>query len=162
MTEKPVKQKKKSIELPISEITLRKYEKPSSNLIRREIFMKICLSLGLLQPGDSRDIIVDILQAIAESKKPLTTRQIMKKVEAQRKKQRIELLGLTYPNVCRQLRRLKQLMLIESRADKYRLNENDSIKNTFNEKIMKFYVESIKDRINEYLALADKSKDKSQ
>ena len=47
-------------DIPLSEITLRKYEKPS-NLERRELVRKICLSLGLLQLGDSRDIIVDIL-----------------------------------------------------------------------------------------------------
>ena len=82
------KKKKKSIELPIAEITLRKYEKlhdDAEKIGRREIIRKICLSLGLLQPGDSRDIIVDIFQAIIDSKKPLTTKEIMNKVEKQKK-----------------------------------------------------------------------------
>ena len=44
-------------EFPLAEITLRKYESPYE-LGRRELVKKICLSLGLLQPGDSRDVIV--------------------------------------------------------------------------------------------------------
>jgi len=37
----------------LSELTLRKYEKPYQT-DKREIVKKICLSLGLLQPGDNR------------------------------------------------------------------------------------------------------------
>jgi len=147
--------KKKSIELPISEITLRKYEKPHENMDKREIVRKICLSLGLLQPGDSRDIIVDIFQTILDSKKPIPTKDIMSKVIKQREKYKLPLLGLTYPNVCRQLRRLKQMMIIEVKADKYRMNENDSLKNIFNEKIVKYYMASIQDRVNDYLNLLE-------
>lgn len=150
-----VKPKKKSIELPISEITLRKYEKPNQNIDRRELIRKICLSLGLLQPGDSRDIIVDIFQAIIDAKKAIPTKNIMKKVIEQRKKYNLPIIGLTYPNVCRQLRRLKQLMLIEVKADKYGLNENDSLKNIFNEKIIKYYTTSIQERVNDYLQLLE-------
>ncbi len=47
-------------DIPLGEITLRKYEKPY-DAPKRELVRKVCLSLGLLQPGDSRDIIVDIL-----------------------------------------------------------------------------------------------------
>jgi len=47
-------------DIPLAEITLRRYEKPYDSS-KRELVRKICLSLGLLQPGDSRDIIVDIL-----------------------------------------------------------------------------------------------------
>ena len=38
-------------EVPLTEITLRRYEKPYDS--SKEIIRKICLSLGLLQPGDS-------------------------------------------------------------------------------------------------------------
>ena len=55
-------------DIPLSEITLRKYEKPN-NLEKRELIRKICLSLGLLQLGDSRDIIVDILMVLVEANK---------------------------------------------------------------------------------------------
>ena len=54
-------------ETPLMEITLRRYESPH-NLNQRDTLKKICLSLGLLQPGDSRDIIVDILLVLEKAK----------------------------------------------------------------------------------------------
>ena len=53
-------------DLPLSEIILRRYEKPY-NLGRRELVKKICLSLGLLHAGDSRCIIVDILLVLIDA-----------------------------------------------------------------------------------------------
>ena len=70
-------------DIALSEITLRKYEKPY-DLDKRELVKKICLSLGLLQPGDSRDVIVDILMILIESskeKKSLNSDEIKSKVE---------------------------------------------------------------------------------
>ncbi|MBW3022825.1 hypothetical protein KY308_01865, partial [Candidatus Woesearchaeota archaeon] len=57
-------------ETPIHEITLRRYEKPYSSS-KRDLVKKACLSLGLLQPGDSRDIVVDVLYILLESGKEL-------------------------------------------------------------------------------------------
>lgn len=139
------------IEQPISEVTLRKYEKISPDTDRREVYRKLCMSLGILNAGESRDIMIDLFQAIADSRKALATKDIMNKVISQRKKYNLPMLGLTYPNVCRQLRRLKQLMLIESRADKYRLNQGDSLKKIFNDRIIKYSIPSIQERINEYI-----------
>ena len=56
-----------SKDTPLSEITFRRYEKPNAKA--RELVRKFCLSIGLLQPGDSRDIIVDILQVLIQSSK---------------------------------------------------------------------------------------------
>jgi len=55
-------------ETPLMEITLRRYESPH-NLNKRDTLKKLCLSLGLLQPGDSRDVIVDILLVLERAKK---------------------------------------------------------------------------------------------
>ena len=52
-----------SRDIPLSEITLRRYEKPIG-LSERDLFRKICLSVGLLQPGDSRDVIVDVFYVL--------------------------------------------------------------------------------------------------
>jgi len=65
-------------ETPLKEITLRRYESPH-NLTKREALKKICLSLGLLQPGDTRDVIVDILlilEKYKEVKKEITAMEI--------------------------------------------------------------------------------------
>ena len=57
--------KKVSKDIPLAEITLRKYEKPGE-LSKRDLIKKLCLSVGLLQPGDSRDVIVDIFYVLKE------------------------------------------------------------------------------------------------
>ena len=53
---------------PISEITLRRFERPF-NEDKVSLIRKFCISLGLLQTGDSRDVIVDILKLFLESSK---------------------------------------------------------------------------------------------
>ena len=55
-------------DIPLKEITLRRYEKPY-DLEGRELIKKFCLSIGLLQPGDSRDVVVDVLRVLLEAKK---------------------------------------------------------------------------------------------
>jgi hypothetical protein len=69
-------------DLPLAEITLRKYEKPYQTE-RRELVKKVCLSLGLLQPGDSRDVIVDVLMVLDDARKEkgqLTSDKVKDKV----------------------------------------------------------------------------------
>ena len=140
---------------PLAEITLRKYENPN-NLSNRELIKKLCLSLGLLQPGDSRDIIVDIFLILINEKNKLSAKQIEEKVIELRKKENMQLKGIASSNIRRQLKRLKDLFLIESVANEYRINENEKLINIFEEKIEKFYIKSITDRIKEYLKIMDK------
>ena len=140
---------------PLAEITLRKYEKPY-DLSNRELIKKLCLSLGLLQPGDSRDIIVDIFLILINEKNKLSAKQIEEKVIELRKKENMQLKGIASSNIRRQLKRLKDLFLIESVANEYRINENEKLINIFEEKIEKFYIKSITDRIKEYLKIMDK------
>jgi len=141
-------------ETPLAEITLRKYERPF-DLERREIFKKICLSLGLLQPGDSRDVIVDVLQVIIDNKE-LNSEDIVEKVIANRKKKKLEMLGIAPSNIRRQIKRLKDLFLIEKFENSYRVSENATLAEVFEEKIEKFLLTSIMDRVKEYLRELEK------
>jgi len=112
-------------DIPLGEITLRRYEKPYDSS-QRELIRKICLSLGLLQPGDSRDIIVDILQVLEESRKTrtqLTSFQIRDKVEVLRKENSLESKGLAESNIRRQLKRLRDSMLVDKQGNNYRISE---------------------------------------
>src|SRR3989338_6406489 len=96
-------------DIPLSEITLRKYEK-SNKLEKRELTRKICLSLGLLQLGDSRDIIVDILMVLLEANKKkerLSSDEIKERTGEIRKKYSLETKGLAESNIRRQLKRLR-------------------------------------------------------
>lgn len=135
---------------PFSEITLRKYEKPS-NISGRELVRKICLSLGLLQPGDSRDIIVDILYLILKENKEMTASEIEKKVIELRKSQNLALVGVAGSNVRRQIKRLRNMFIIEKKGNAYRITENMNLVDIFEEKIQKFYVDGITSRVKDYL-----------
>ena len=142
----------------LSEITLRKYEKPYQ-LNPRDLAKKICLSLGLLQPGDSRDVVVDILLILIEArkgKKELNLAQIKEKIIDVRKKSNLELRGIANSNIRRQLKRLRDIFVIEKIANNYRITEFDSLGSIFEEKIERFYVASIIERIKEYLQELDK------
>jgi predicted transcriptional regulator len=145
-------------DIPLSEITLRKYEKPIG-LEKRELVRKICLSLGLLQLADSRDVIVDILLILIEAnktKKPLTSEEIKTQVEQSRKKYSLETKGLAESNIRRQLKRLRDAMLIEKSENKYYLTEHSTLSEIFTNNIEKFVIPQILERINEYLDELDK------
>lgn len=140
-------------DIPLSEITLRKYEKPY-NLERRELVKKICLSLGLLQPGDGRDIIVDILLVLLDAgreKKELSSEEINARVEETRKSHSLEMKGLAESNIRRQLKRLRDLMLIDKQQNLYKISEFETLERIFEQKIENFIVPQTIERIKEYL-----------
>ena len=130
-------------DIPLAEITLRKYEDPK-NLFGREYVRKLCLSIGLLQPGDSRDIIVDILHVLLRERRQLSLPEI------ERKKAKLQLLGVAQSNIRRQLRRLRELFLVEKVRNAYRITENEHLGDLFEQKIQKYYLESIVSRVRQY------------
>ena len=141
-------------DIPLSEITLRRYEKP--NLQGRELVRKLCLSLGLLQPGDSRDVIVDVLHLILKERKDMNSEEIRQKVIDYRKNNNLALFGVASSNIRRQLKRLRDVFLIEKQANSYRIMENLSMNEILAEKIHKLMLPSILDRVNEYFDAVDK------
>ena len=145
-------------DIPLSEITLRKYEKPSG-LEKRELVRKICLSLGLLQLGDSRDVIVDIFMVLIDANKnreKLTSNEIGKRVGVIRKKYSLETKGLAESNIRRQLKRLRDGMLVDKQGNDYYLHENESLSNIFENNIERFVIPQIMERVKEYLLELDK------
>ena len=138
---------------PLSEITLRKYERPYQS-DKRGLVRKVCLSLGLLQPGDSRDIVVDILLVLLrarEDKKELELEKIKEQAIEARKLASLEIKGIADSNIRRQLKRLKDNMIIESSVNKYYLSENASLKEIFEKRFEKFIIPQTIERIKEYL-----------
>ncbi len=140
---------------PIKEITLRRYEKPHSDLNERTLVRKFCLSIGLLNPGDKRDVIVDILRVLMNSKEPLSVTEIKEKLIELRKSENLELKGIAESNIRRQLRRLKELYLIDKIGGAYMISENDSFENIFEDKIKKFVIEHIIERVKDYAKALD-------
>ena len=140
-------------DIALSEITLRKYEKPYQ-LNKRELVKKICLSIGLLQPGDSRDVMVDILGVLTESakeKRAISSDEIKLRVEEERKKNSLEMKGIAESNIRRQLKRLRDLMLVEKKNNLYNISEFETLENLFSNKIENFLIPQTIERIKEYL-----------
>jgi len=146
-----------SKDIPLAEITLRKYERPYDTQNKRELIKKLCLSIGLLQPGDSRDIIVDVLQILLTSKKELTSEDIRSFVIENRKKENLSLKGIAASNIRRQLKRLKDMFLIENINNNYRINENEKLIKIFEDKISNYYLNGIVDRVKEYFNAVDQN-----
>lgn len=140
-------------EEPLSEIILRRYERPK-NIKGRELVKKVCLSLGLLQPGDSRDIIIDILHIILLNKE-LKCAEIEKKVIDYREKNNLPVLGVASSNIRRQLKRLRNIHLIEKKGSKYRIFHESPLEESFEDNTQMLIDNSIK-RIKDYLSAVDK------
>ena len=144
-------------DIPLGQITLRKYEKPYDSS-KRELVRKVCLSLGLLQPGDSRDIIVDIMLVLEEARKNkewLNSFSIRDKVEILRRENSLESKGLAESNIRRQLKRLRDAMLIDKKENQYRVSEFASLSEIFENKIENFLIPQTIERIKEYLGKLD-------
>lgn len=146
-----------SKDTPLAELTLRRYEKPY-DLTGRDLVKKLCLSLGLLQPGDSRDVIVDVLHVLLNKrneKKELSSEEIKKLVIELRKAQNLPLLGIASSNIRRQILRLRNLMLVEKINNDYRITEFNALHENFKDKVETFLLPSILTRIKDYLREVD-------
>ncbi len=141
---------KVSRDIPLAEITLRKYEKPYE-MSKRDLIRKICLSTGLLQPGDSRDVVVDILHILLDEKKALKCEEVREAVISRRKEEKLPLNGIAASNIRRQLKRLRDLYFVEKVKNTYRINENEDLNVLFTERIEKFYLPAIVSRVKDYL-----------
>ncbi len=102
-------------DIPLQEITLRRYESPQ-NMSTEELPRKFLLSVGLLQPGESRDIIVDIFQLLRKNAtRSYEVHQILLELKGKK--------GASPPNIRRQLRRLRDFKLVEKTMDGYKICE---------------------------------------
>ncbi len=142
---------------PLAELTLRKYEKPF-RLSGRELVRKLCLSVGLLQPGDSRDVVVDVFHAFLSSGEPVSLVDVEKFVKSSRKKHNLPLSGVASSNVRRQVKRLKDAFLLERVGNKVRICEDGALHEIFSERIEKFYLPAIVSRVKEYCEAVEKER----
>ncbi|PIU60986.1 hypothetical protein COS83_05195 [archaeon CG07_land_8_20_14_0_80_38_8] len=134
---------------PIDEITLRRFEKPASEDLKA-LTRKFLISIGLLQSGDSRDIISSLFYLFVKAGKRqefLEIEDIIKKFEGED--------GGTASNIRRHLRRLKGANLVERTAYGYRIIEFMPLKELFSKNIMNYSVQPIIDRISEYAEKID-------
>lgn len=145
-------------ETPLMEMTLRRYELPH-NLKQRDTLKKICLSFGLLQPADSRDIIVDILLVLEKAKEErieLSASEIKDQLLDIRKKNGLSLNGTADSNIRRQLKRLRDVFLVEKIKNNYRILEFMDLKDIFEQKIKKIILDAVLSRNEEYFSYYNK------
>ncbi len=156
--------KKISKDTPLGELTLRRYETPT-NESGRKLVRKLCLSLGLLQPGDSRDVVVDVLNVLLKAKKQkrfLTSDEIVSRVIGDRKVAKQPMLGIAASNIRRQILRLRDLLLVEKMKNAYRITEFASISTIFDTRIRPILLQSTLDRVREYIQAIDASFEKKK
>ncbi len=141
---------------PLAELTFRRYEKPT--MAGRELVRKLCLSLGLLQPGDSRDVVIDIFHVLLQArqrKENLHSEEIKNLVMTERKTIGLPMNGVAGSNIRRQLKRLKDLFLIENIANGYRVTEFNQLSEVFEERVEQFVLQSVLQRVKEYVKKVD-------
>ncbi len=131
-------------EKPLNNITLRRFEKPGENF--EENLRKFCISIGLLQPGDSRDIIVDVLKELLKAKRE---KKLLSLDEI-----KIEKAGSSAPNLRRHVRRLIDAGIVERINGKYRIKEFMNLGELM-EEIVKYQIEPTIKRIKEYAEKID-------
>lgn len=125
-------------EKPLIELTLAKYDKPTS-MGKRELLRRFCVSVGLLQAGDSRDLMPKILDVLMGEREPQTLEQIMKKLPK-----------AAPSGVRRHLRRMMELRIVERHKKRYRLAEGESLEFIVKYLLKRYIDEEIFFRIEEY------------
>ena len=148
----------KTRDIPLSELTLRKYENPYA-LEERELVRKVCLSLGLLQYGDSRDVIVDIFHVLLKHS-PIAFDDMEQRVKDNRTNYQLAQTGIASSNIRRQNRRLKEAFLVEKFDGVYRVVENAPLVEIFEEKVEQYILNSTLKRVKEYLQEVEKLRPK--
>jgi DNA-binding transcriptional ArsR family regulator len=143
-------------EKPLAELTLRKYERPF-RLSGRDLVKKLCLSVGLLQPADSRDVVVDVFYSLLRSES-MTASELEEAVKKCRKQHNLPLTGVASSNIRRQVKRLKDALFIERVDNSYRVAENAPLHEVFTERIEKFYLPAIVSRVKEYCEAVEKER----
>ena len=104
-----------------------------------------------MNPGESRDVLVDIFSTLLDAKKQKKFLQAEEFSEILKDKN-----GASLPNVRRQLRRLKELKLVEHSASGYRIAEFGAITPIIEKYLVEFLVKPAVERLKQYAAEVDK------
>lgn len=136
-------------DIPLDNITIRRFES-SYNDNLKELCRKFLISIGLLQIGESRDIINELFYQFILAAKDKVYLPIDKIIIVFEKKE-----GGTGSNIRRHLRRLKDLNIIEKTPNGYRIVEFKPLNIIFKENIVEQLITPTIKRINEYAEKID-------
>ena len=96
---------------------------------------------------------VDVFHVLLKAKQnreELHSEEVKNNVMSLRKSAGMPMLGIASSNIRRQLKRLKDLHLIETNANLYRITEFNSLSEIFEEKIESFILTSVVSRVKDY------------
>ena len=72
-----------------------------------------------------------------------------------RKVYKLPMVGVASSNVRRQIKRLRDIFLVEKVRNNYRITEFDKVSTIFNDKIEQYLLASMLDRVREYCGKID-------
>lgn len=136
---------------PLSGITLNEFERPTNDYntnIRR-----LCISLGLVRPGESRIAIVYILDILlkARKKRPygMDSYELIKELYKRKVK-------IVYANILRDLRKLMATGIVEKRNNQYMIRENMKLNDIMTNFIKPYIIDRTLNKIIEYAKAVEK------
>ena len=101
---------------------------------------------------------VDVFEVLIKSRKRrklLPVSEIERKVIQNRKLHKVTMLGVASSNIRRQIKRLRNLLIVDKIKSSYRISEFMPLQQIFSQKIEKVILPNITRRIDEYLQKAD-------
>ncbi len=135
---------------PLSKISLSEFEKPGSDYFTN--LRRFCISLGLVNPGESRVAVVYILDLLLKlrykKKEGVDSYEIMKYLYSKNVK-------IVYANVLRDLRKLINIGLVEKINTNYRIKENMKLTELMDEFIKPYIIDRILKKIYLYAEAID-------
>ncbi len=135
-------------DLPLAEITIRKFERPE-NIDKKTLIRRFCISLGLINPGDNRTGIVEVFQTVFDSKESLDAEQVFELLERK----------LALSGIRRHLRRLEERKLLDHKKTKYSIAEGGNLVYSIKYALKEHVIDDIFNRLLEYAeALQNKLK----
>jgi len=142
---------------PLSRVVLSEFEKPSSDYFTN--LRRFCISLGLINPGESRIGVVYILDILLKArnkdKSGMDSYSVMKSLYERNVK-------IVYANVLRDLRKLIDVGIVEKVDGKYRIKENMQLAEIINEFVRPYIVDRILKRVSYYAETIDNQVNKKK
>ncbi|MCW1294170.1 MAG: hypothetical protein OH316_00265 [Candidatus Parvarchaeota archaeon] len=136
---------------PLYRVVLSEFEKPTADYFSN--LRRFCISLGLVNPGESRIGIVYILDILLRSRKDktggLSSYDIIKKLYSSNVK-------IVYANILRDLRKLIAAGLVEKIDGNYRIKENMDLPEIMDKFVRPYIIDRVLKKIGDYASAVER------
>lgn len=136
---------------PLYRVVLSEFEKPSADYFSN--LRRFCISLGLVNPGESRIGIVYILDILLRSRKDkpggLSSYEMIRKLYNNN-------VRIVYANILRDLRKLIAAGLVEKINGNYRIKENLDLLEILDKFVKPYIIDRILKKIEEYASAVER------